>query len=118
MAQKTPRSAVKSVSLELERSAFSALFHLFSKEELFGEVSQVRSLLSNERARIIHAIKEHKPASVYALAKRLGRDFKAVRKDIALLEHFGIVRLERKGKNRPSLRPVLALDHLQINIKF
>jgi len=118
MAKQVQRTGVKNISLELERSAFSSLFHFFSKKDLFGEVSQVRALLSNERARMIHDIKENKPKSVYALAKHLGREFKAVRKDIALLEHFGIVSLHKTGKNRKSLRPVLNLDSLQINIGF
>ena len=128
MARQTPqtpakerRSGVKNISLELKRSAFSALFHMFSQEELFEEVSKVRALLSNERARMLHTIKESNPGSLYALAKLLGRDFKSVRKDIAILENFGIVglvRTSKKGHKRQSLKPILKLDTLQINIKF
>ncbi len=88
MAEKK-REGIRNISLRLERNAFSSLFHLFSKEDLFSEVSIVRSLLSNEKAKIIHAIKEKNPASIYILAKQLGRDFKAVRKDVKILEHFG-----------------------------
>ncbi|MBU2522823.1 MAG: hypothetical protein KKE23_00850 [Nanoarchaeota archaeon] len=115
------RTAVKNVSLELKRNAFSTLFHMFSRADLYGEVAEVRALLSNERARIIHTIKDSHPESVYALTKLLGRDFKSVRKDITLLQHFGIVRLIRttkKGQKRMSLKPILQLDNLQINIKF
>jgi len=128
MAKQTPlqskkekRHGVKNISLELKRSAFAALFHMFSQEELFEEVSTVRALLSNERARILHTIKESNPSSLYSLAKLLGRDFKSVRKDIAILEHFGIVGLvktSKKGHKRQSLRPILKLDTLQLNIKF
>lgn len=119
--KKESKNAVKNVSLELKRSAFSALFHMFSKADLYGEVAEVRALLSNERARIIHTIKENHPESVYSLAKTLGRDFKSVRKDITLLQHFGIIRLIRtvkKGQKRQSLKPILQLDTLQLNIKF
>ena len=119
--KKEARNAVKNVSLQLKRSAFSALFHMFSKADLYGEVAEVRALLSNERARILHIIKDSHPESVYALAKLLGRDFKSVRKDITLLQHFGILRLvktAKKGHKRQSLRPILQLDTLQINIKF
>lgn len=113
------KAGIKNISLELKRSAFSALFHMFSKEDIFEEVSKVRSLLSNERARILHAIKESKPRSIYHLAKMLGRDFKSVRKDIALLEHFGIVELvSSKSGKRQSLKPVLKLDTLTLNINF
>jgi predicted transcriptional regulator len=113
------REGEVNISLESERSTFSALFHLFSKEDLFSEISIVRSLLSNEKAKILHAIKEKKPVSIYILAKHLGRDFKAVRKDIKTLEHFGIIKLVKseKGK-RKGLMPVLNLDSLKINIEF
>ena len=115
------REGIKNISLELERGAFSTLLHLFSKEDLFSEISVVRHLLSNEKAKIIHTIKAKNPNSVYALAKSLGRKFKAVRKDLSVLEHFGIVKLvkvKNKNNNRESLRPVLSLDALQINIAF
>ena len=118
---KEPKNAVKNISLALKRSAFSTLFHMFSKADLYGEVAEVRALLSNERARMIHLIKDSNPESVYSLAKLLGRDFKSVRKDITLLQHFGIIRLIRtakKGHKRQSLKPILQLDTLQINIKF
>jgi len=118
MAQKK-REGIVNISLEPERSTFSALLHLFSKEDLFSEVGIVRSLLSNEKAKIIHIIKEKNPISIYVLAKQLGRDFKAVRKDVSVLEHFGIIKLIKVStKNRKSLKPVLTLDSLQINIGF
>lgn len=115
------KTGIKNISLELKRSAFSALFHMFSKEGLFEDVAKVRALLSNERARIIHTIKESKPKSLYQLAKLLGRDFKSVRKDIQLLEHFEIIELVKtshKNSKRQSLKPVLKLDTLQININL
>jgi len=116
--QKKPREGIRYISLEHKRGAFSTLFHMLSKESLFGEVAQVRALLSNERAKLIHLIQEKNPSSVYELAKMVSRDFQAVRKDIALLQHFGIVKLQKHGKTRVSLKPVLNLDSLQINIKF
>ncbi len=78
-----------------------------------------RQLLSDEKARIIHAISSKKPVSVYALAKLLGRDFKAVRQDIRLLEQFGIVRLlrEKSGK-RQRARPVLAEKKIEISFEM
>ena len=112
------RTGIKNISLELKRSAFSALFHFFSNEDLFEEVAKVRALLSNERARIIHTIKESNPKSVYVLAKMLGRDFKSVRKDLKILEHFEVIKLEQQKGKRASFKPALNLDELQINIQF
>ena len=121
MASKTARKkkvGVKYISLEPKRGTFRALFRMFSGESLFGEVAQVRALLSNERAKLIHTIKQNNPESIYALAKTLGRDFQSVRKDVSLLQHFGILRLQKQGRSRISLKPVLILDTLQINIKL
>ena len=112
------REGIKNITLQSKRGAFSTIFHLFSGEALFEEVTQVRALLSNERAKLLHAIKQNNPDSIYALAKMLGRDFQSVRKDIALLKHFGIISLQKQGKSRVSLKPVLNLDKLQININF
>ncbi len=115
------KEGIKNISLLLKRGTFSSLLHLFSKEDLFSELSVVRNLLSNEKAKILHVIKESHPSSVYELAKLLGRDFKAVRKDLMTLEHLGIIKLvkiEKKGLKRESLMPVLNLDSLQINITF
>ena len=118
MTQKKREGTVY-ITLEPERSTFSTLLHLFSKEDLFSEISIVRSLLSNEKAKIIHTIQEKNPASIYVLAKQLGRDFKAVRKDLKVLEHFGVIKLVKtNNKKRTSLKPVLNLDSLQINISF
>jgi predicted transcriptional regulator len=86
---------------------------------LISEIGIVRSLLSNEKAKIIHHIKEKNPGSIYILAKHLGRDFKSVRKDVSVLQHFGIITLIKQEKGRrKGLKPVLNMDSLQINIAF
>ena len=118
MAQKI-REGIVNISLEPERSTFSALLHLFSKEDLFSEVGLVRSILSNEKEKILHTIKEKKPVSIYVLAKELGRDFKAVSHDLKLLEKYGFIELVKQSKGkRKMLKPILAIDNLQINISF
>ena len=84
-------------------------------------LSMLRQLCSPEKIRIIQAIRHEKPVSVYDLAKKLGRGFKAVRQDLELLRHFGIVNLEKesyKGSKRQRLRPVLALNKLQLNLQL
>jgi predicted transcriptional regulator len=81
-----------------------------------------RQLLSEKKARILHCIKHDKPVSLYALAKALGRDFKAVRSDVRLLEAFGLIRLIREGgkegSKRKKLRPVLASKRLDISMEI
>ena len=84
----------------------------------FSGIAMLRKLLNNEKARILHIIKNKNPNSIYNLAKILGRDFKSVREDIKLLEKFGFIELvsEKKGK-REMLRPKVVTDSININIK-
>jgi predicted transcriptional regulator len=88
-----------------------------SAEEM-EKLSQVRSLLNSEKARILHVIQNSKPVSVYKLARILGRDFQSVRKDCKLLEKLDILEFEKMGKKRKSMKPVLKIDKIQINISF
>ena len=81
----------------------------------FKGLLSLRQLLNNEKARILHTIKVAKPSSIYALAKKLDRNFKAVFDDIKLLERFGFIELlEEKTKNRTRHRPVVIVDSLII----
>jgi predicted transcriptional regulator len=84
----------------------------------FEGISALRQLLSNERARLLHAIKTQKPGSIYELAKVLGRSFKAVSDDLKLLERFGFVELvSEKTKNRTRHRPEVTVDTITIHVK-
>ncbi|MFH0808492.1 MAG: hypothetical protein V1888_02650 [archaeon] len=85
----------------------------------FSDVKLLRNLLTNEKSRILYALKNENPKSIYALAKLLGRDFKSVREDIKVLERFGFIEfhLEKTGK-REALKPVLIIDKLQIIIEI
>jgi len=126
MAIKSPKIFEKAREIDLSirpsRGTFSILFrHLgfHPAAEGLSELAILRSILSNEKARILHAIKSQKPDSVYGLAKLLGRDFKAVSRDVKLLEHFGIIRLEREKKGKTTrLRPVLDTDVFKLTIRL
>lgn len=84
----------------------------------FSGVLALRQLLSNEKARILHTIKAQKPNSIYELAKKLGRSFKAVSDDVKLLERFGFIELiEEKTKKRSRLRPNIMVDTITIHLK-
>ena len=75
----------------------------------FEGLSALRQLLNNEKARMLHVIKNQEPKSIYELAKKLKRNFKSVVEDIKLLERFGFIELikektkkvNRKRPNRP-----------------
>lgn len=84
-------------------------------------IKELRQLLSDEKARILSAIKNRKPVSLYHLAKMLGRDFKAVRQDVKLLEKIGFIKLvndKDKKTKKKRLKPVLALDKLQVTVEL
>ncbi len=85
----------------------------------FSGILALRQLLSNEKARMLHAIKEQKPKSIYDLAKKLNRGFKAVNDDVKLLEKFGFIELiEEKTKNRIRHKPVIVVDTITIHFKI
>ncbi len=117
------KGKVKEIDIKLKHGAFSTFFRRFTVDGRvyggldFTDITALRQLLSNEKARILHTIQDSKPKSVYELAKRLGRDFKSVRKDIELLKQFELIRLEAESKGkRRSLKPVLNFSRLQINL--
>ena len=56
----------------------------------FEDPADLVRVLSAERVRVIHALRE-KPAAVSELAATLRRDRKAVKRDVTLLESFGLV---------------------------
>src|SRR3989344_2051923 len=115
------RQKTREITIVESKGAFS----LFKKtpeskgDYDFSGVLALRQLLSNEKARILHVIKTQNPASIYDLAKKLGRSFKSVNDDIKLLERFGLVELSiEKTKNRTRHKPKLISDHITINLKI
>jgi predicted transcriptional regulator len=56
----------------------------------FEDPADLVRVLSAERVRVIHAVRE-KPAPVSELAATLRRDRKAVKRDVIVLESFGLV---------------------------
>ena len=116
------RSVTRDISIVDEGGTFNAFFKRFTRgsgEYDFDSLALLRKLLSNEKARVLHTVKTKNPGSIYALAKILGRDFKAVFEDIKLLERFGLVEMisEKTGK-RERLKPVITAEHLRININI
>jgi len=116
MAQKK-RTKTRYVDINVNKGSFVSKLIGEDKSHDFSDIKLLRNLLSNEKARILYALKSEHPKSIYALAKILGRDFKSVRDDVNVLERFGFIEFhaERTGK-RESLMPVLIIDKLEIVI--
>lgn len=114
-------SKTREITITESKGAFSLLKKGFSMKEDydFEGLSALRKLLSNEKARLLHVLKEEKPGSIYELAKKLGRDFKTVNEDLKLLERFGFIDMvEEKTKNRVRHKPELAIETLTVKVKI
>jgi predicted transcriptional regulator len=111
---------VREITLKGGKTAFSIFKKNQTQEKYdFSGILALRQLLSNEKARILHVIKTQKPQSIYELAKKLGRGFKAVNDDVKLLERFGFIELiPEKTKNRVRHRPSIVVDTISINVKI
>lgn len=77
------------------------------KEEgiYFDSIDIMRAVLTNKRLLILKVIRERKPASVYELAKILGRDIKNVNQDLKLLSDSGLVTLEKTETDKKRVVP-------------
>ena len=113
---KTTRT--RTISLDQKQGTFTTTFDRLGKQKKqISELAALRNLLSNEKARILHIIKAKQPNSLYQLAKLLGRDFKSVREDTLVLEKFGFIEMiPLHTDKRERLKPVLAIDSLEITI--
>ena len=114
-------SKTREISITESKGAFSIFKkHGTSKEDFdFSGMLALRQLLSNEKARILHVIKNQKPSSIYDLAKKLSRSFKSVNDDIKLLDRFGFIELiEEKTKNRIRHKPIVIIDSVTIHLKI
>ena len=82
----------------------------------FESVEELRRILTEKRLELLVAIVRHRPASIYELAELVGRDYKNVSTDIALLERLGLVSLaSRTGKGRAQA-PSVPYDEIHVTI--
>ena len=118
MAEKNKK--IKTITLHEKEGTFSTIFQKFkSSKDKESEISILRQLFSNEKSRLLHICKTKEPSSIYELAKLLGRDFKAVRHDIKILEKYGFIELISSHKQgRERLRPVVDIDQITITINL
>lgn len=117
---KMAKSKVREITITQSKGAFSIFKKAGTskKDYDFEGLSVVRQLLSNEKARLLHAIKSQSPRSIYDLAKKLDRSFKAVSDDVKLLERMGFIELiEEKTKKRIRHKPVIIVDTVTIHIR-
>jgi len=113
-------SRKKEIIIEENKGIFSIIWkNISSEKELFKKVSSLKSILTDEKAKLLYFIRTKEPDSLYRLAKELKRDFKSVSKDAKILEKFGLIELRKeKTKKRKKFTPRILIDELIIHIKI
>jgi len=113
------------IEIKLKHGAFTGIFRRFKVDAKkyegldFTDITALRQLLSNEKARMLYILQHKKPKSIYELAKILKRDFKSVRKDVELLKQFGLVSFKSQSRGkRKMLQPILNLDRIELVINL
>ena len=82
----------------------------------FENLDTFRRALTAKRLEMLHAIKESRHSSVYALAKTLGRDMKNVTQDLAYLGEIGLVEMKRMKEKRERIMPEVNYDKIDLEI--
>ena len=82
----------------------------------FESLEAMRKVLTEERLRIVKVIKKEHPASIYELAKILGRDVKNTFDDVQFLAQAGLVELRKTKDVREKTTPEVNYDKILLEI--
>jgi len=82
----------------------------------FENLDAMRRILTEERLKIVRAIKREHPASIYELAKILGRDVKNTFDDVQFLAQAGLVDLKKVRDAREKTTPSVKYDKILLEI--
>ena len=115
-----PKIRKKEIIIKENKGVFSIIRKSATDPKAtFRQISSLRSILTNEKSKILYFIQNNNPNSIYELSKQLKRNFKSVREDVMILKKFGLLELvKEKTKNRKRLKPKILVDELIIHIKF
>ena len=83
----------------------------------FATLRAFRKALTEKRLKLLRAIKEQKPSSVYALAKLVQRDLKSVNTDLSILQKLGLVALQQSRDERHRTTPHLLFDRIRVEVE-
>lgn len=75
----------------------------------------IGKILTRERIRLLHIIREKKPESISELARILDRKESNVHNDLTFLEGIGLLAI-KKGRNHVKKVPVVDYDALHITV--
>lgn len=83
----------------------------------FESLDLVDSFINPMKAKIIRAIQQHQPESIYELSKILEKDQGYIQKEVKFLENLGVISIESKQDNgRTKSVPHLVYDTFLIDL--
>lgn len=82
----------------------------------FDSLKTMRKFITDERLRILKAIRKYKPDSIYELAKLLKRDAKNVTDDVHYLSGLGLIEIHKIKNGRQKTRPVVDYEKILLEI--
>lgn len=87
------------------------------REEIcFSDVREMGRVLTPKRLEILRVVRDHRPASVRALAQLTGRNVKNVAEDLGLLASLGLVDMQTRGGAARSKAPRVQYDTLRVEV--
>ena len=82
----------------------------------FASLDDMRKALTEERLRILKTIRKEHPASIYELAKMLGRDKKNTFDDVQYLAQVGLVDLTKTKDGLKKTTPRVNYERIMLEI--
>ncbi|MFN3480523.1 MAG: ArsR family transcriptional regulator [Thermodesulfovibrionales bacterium] len=82
----------------------------------FESMKVMRSLITDQRLKILRAIRKHNPESIYELAKILKRDTKNVSDDIHFLSDLGLIEIKESKDGRKKTTPKVNYQKILVEI--
>jgi len=82
----------------------------------FDSIDAMRKVLTEERLKVLRAIKKEHPESVYELAKKLKRDIKNTFNDVHFLAEAGLLELKKTKNGREKTTPLVNYDKILLEI--
>jgi predicted transcriptional regulator len=116
------------VAIKSEKELFSEVKEVWGKLERGEKVKKhqaicfesldaiMRKVLTEERLKIVKAIRKNHPASIYELAKVLRRDVKNTFDDVQFLAQAGLVELKKTKDIREKTAPKVDYDKIVLEI--
>lgn len=78
-----------------------------------GSARDLRRLLTDRRIELLQSIMGESPASISALAERVGRHYREVYEDVELLAEHGIVYFQHEGSAK---RPWVPYERIELDM--